>query len=323
LTNEQQSPENLPDPAGEDLHSSPWISFILAHLAEAVILTDAMGRVTRMTPAAERLTGFSESQATGKPVAEVFRVIEEGSGRLLEPLAIHALHQPEADRTGVRLVSRDGSTRAIRESAASIRTDAGTTIGVMVTFQVEAASDPQASQRLTSLGHDMSNLLLPLLLRLDALEETPLTPEASEDVRAIRAAAESLQKLAAGYRLLARSEDAPRSGDTTLVGPWWNQASGAISSALPRGWTLAADLSASHHAAISSAALTQVIFSLVRSLADARKDQAGQVLIRAWDEPMFVCIRIEYLSALSAPRSAPNAGDNTAGSSTIRIPRAI
>jgi PAS domain S-box-containing protein len=323
LTNEQQNPENLPDPAGEDLYSTPWISFILAHLAEGVILTDTIGRVTRMNPAAERLTGFSESHATGKPVAEVFRVIEEGSGRLLEPLAIHALEQSEADRTGVRLVSRDGSTRAIRESAAAIHTDAGTTIGAMATFQVEAASNPQTSPRLNSLGHDMSNLLLPLLLRLDALEETPLTPEAREDVREIRAAAQSLQKLATAFRLLGQGEEASCSGDKTLVGPWWNQASGAIRSALPRGWILAAELSASHEAAISNAALTQVIFSLVRSLGDARKDQAGQVLIRAWDEPMFVCISVESISETSVPKSAQNSGDAATGYSTIRIARAI
>lgn len=144
------------------------------------------------------------------------------------------------------------------------------------------------------LGHDMSNLLLPLMLRLDALQETPLTPEAQEDIRAIRTAAHYLQKLATGLRLLTLDVEGPRPGDVTNVGPWWEDASGVMRNVLPRGVSLEAEITSVLPAAISKPALTQVIFNLVQNAGDAMKERTpGKVRIRSWDEPLHVCISVE------------------------------
>jgi len=42
-----------------------------------VIATDAEGRVTRLNPLAERLTGWAQAQATGRPVEEIFHIVNQ------------------------------------------------------------------------------------------------------------------------------------------------------------------------------------------------------------------------------------------------------
>src|SRR5262249_10177635 len=46
-------------------------------IGDAVIATDARGRVSFMNGVAERLTGWAESEATGRPLEVVFRIINE------------------------------------------------------------------------------------------------------------------------------------------------------------------------------------------------------------------------------------------------------
>ena len=51
-------------------------------IGDGVISTDAAGRVIRMNPVAEQLTGWSEAEALGKPVEQVFHIVnEETPGR--------------------------------------------------------------------------------------------------------------------------------------------------------------------------------------------------------------------------------------------------
>ena len=57
-------------------------------IGDGVISTDAAGRVTRMNPVAEQLTGWSEAEALGKPVEQVFHIVNEetpGQGRQSRP----------------------------------------------------------------------------------------------------------------------------------------------------------------------------------------------------------------------------------------------
>jgi PAS domain-containing protein len=49
----------------------------LASIGDAVIATDARGRMTFMNPVAESLTGWSDEEAAGKPLEDVFRIVNE------------------------------------------------------------------------------------------------------------------------------------------------------------------------------------------------------------------------------------------------------
>ena len=52
----------------------------LASIGDAVILTDEKGRVTFLNAEAARLTAWGNDEARGRPLSEVFRIINEQTG---------------------------------------------------------------------------------------------------------------------------------------------------------------------------------------------------------------------------------------------------
>ena len=69
----------------------------LYSIGDAVLAADAAGRVTRINPVAERLTGWSEKEAIGRPIEEVFNIVnEETRAKAQNPVT------PRAGRGGRR-----------------------------------------------------------------------------------------------------------------------------------------------------------------------------------------------------------------------------
>ena len=52
---------------------------VLQSIGDAVIVTDAEARVVKMNPVAESLTGWRASEGAGRPLAEVFRIVDEST----------------------------------------------------------------------------------------------------------------------------------------------------------------------------------------------------------------------------------------------------
>ncbi|MCK7593032.1 PAS domain S-box protein [Pseudomarimonas salicorniae] len=106
----------------------------LASIGDAVITTDLESRVTNMNPVAEALTGWPGSEAVGRPLDEVFRVVDVGSGLMLENATLR-----EGASVGLpqhaELVARDGSRRPIENSAAPIHDGEGKVAGFVLTFR--------------------------------------------------------------------------------------------------------------------------------------------------------------------------------------------
>src|SRR6202020_819894 len=70
---------------GEALRASEQrLATTLDSIADAVIATDMEGRVARMNPIAEQMTGWSRHDAVGRPLTEVFHILDEGSRRPVE-----------------------------------------------------------------------------------------------------------------------------------------------------------------------------------------------------------------------------------------------
>jgi PAS domain S-box-containing protein len=113
------------------------LDITLRSIGDAVLATDAQGRITRMNPIAEKLTGWPLAEAHGRPVDEVFRIINEATrlpgvipvDEVLRTGEIHGL----ANHTA--LIARDGSEHAIADSAAPIRDAEGVVRGVVLVFQ--------------------------------------------------------------------------------------------------------------------------------------------------------------------------------------------
>lgn len=65
-----------------------WFNVALSSIGDAVITTDAGGRITFLNPVAESLTGWSLSEAQGLALSEVFKIINEDTRREVENPAL-------------------------------------------------------------------------------------------------------------------------------------------------------------------------------------------------------------------------------------------
>src|SRR5215218_2620465 len=63
----------------------------LASIGDAVISTDAAGRVTFLNGVAEGLTGWPQAEAAGRPLPDVFRIVNEHTRRPAEDPVLRAL----------------------------------------------------------------------------------------------------------------------------------------------------------------------------------------------------------------------------------------
>ena len=116
------------------------------------------------------------------------------------------------------------------------------------------------------LGHDMGNLLLPIRLRLDAMNTKGVPPDLKEDVDAIAACTDYLQRLANGLRLLSIDPRQVDAAACTNLADWWPDAEPLFRNALPRGVELERSLPANlKPVGLSRHLLTQAIFNLVQN----------------------------------------------------------
>ncbi|HEY1379368.1 MAG TPA: PAS domain S-box protein [Gemmataceae bacterium] len=108
----------------------------LASIGDGVIVTDTAGRVTFLNPVAEALTGWGQD-AVGRPLPEVFRAVDDRTGRPVEDPAALALRRGGtvvmADPAD--LIARDGAARPIDDSAAPMRDATGALVGAVVVFR--------------------------------------------------------------------------------------------------------------------------------------------------------------------------------------------
>lgn len=113
------------------------LAITLLSIADGVLSTDAEGRILRMNPVAESLTGWSLHEAANRPIEEVFQTIHETTRSPLAGVVPTALAEGTVVdlTTGIALISRDGTERSISSSASPIRDRTGNTIGAVLTFR--------------------------------------------------------------------------------------------------------------------------------------------------------------------------------------------
>ncbi|VTR92186.1 histidine kinase : PAS domain S-box OS=Microvirga lotononidis GN=MicloDRAFT_00068440 PE=4 SV=1: PAS_9: PAS_4: PAS_4: PAS_9: PAS_3: PAS_9: HisKA: HATPase_c: Response_reg [Gemmata massiliana] len=109
----------------------------LESIGDAVIATDTRGLVTVLNPVAERLTGWAAADATGAPISDLFRVVNQHTREPVENPVARVLADGENAELarGTVLIARDGTERPIDDSAAPIRADDGTLLGAVLIFR--------------------------------------------------------------------------------------------------------------------------------------------------------------------------------------------
>jgi PAS domain S-box-containing protein len=108
----------------------------LFSMVDAVITTDTQLRVTFMNPTARALTGWDEVEPIGKPLADIFNIVNEKTRHLLESPATKALRDGKivGPTNHTLLLARDGSETHIDDSAAPMRDADGGITGVVMVF---------------------------------------------------------------------------------------------------------------------------------------------------------------------------------------------
>ena len=99
-----------------ELRHRTWFELALGSIGDAVVATDGQGRVTFLNPAAEAMTGWPHAEAAGRPLADVFHIVNEDTRRRVESPVAQALRLGAivglANHT--LLIARDGTERGDR-----------------------------------------------------------------------------------------------------------------------------------------------------------------------------------------------------------------
>jgi PAS domain S-box-containing protein len=181
-----------------------WLHVTLTSIGDAVITTDETGRVTLMNPTAEKLTGWTAEEAEGRPLCEVFEIVNEVTrepvenpvDKVLETGCVVGL----ANHTV--LIARDGSERPIDDTAAPIRGSDEDLRGVVLVFHDVSdrrtmehqlkqraeeleESDRRKDEFIAVLAHELRNPLAPIRAAGQVLKLGRAKPEAVEQVAEI------------------------------------------------------------------------------------------------------------------------------------------
>jgi len=135
----------------------------LASIGDAVISTDAQGRIQFLNPVAEELTGWTTDVARDRPLVDIFHIVNETTRAPVENPALRAMTQGTvvglANHT--LLIARDGKLRPIDDSAAPIRDADGKIIGSVLVFRdiTERKRNEQATRFLADASAALSVLV--------------------------------------------------------------------------------------------------------------------------------------------------------------------
>ena len=129
--------------------SEEWFSTTLKSIGDAVIATDINGNVTYLNPTAEALTQWNQKDAIGKPLKEIFYII---NGKTKEQVESPVEKVFKEDRivglaNGTILIAKDGKEIPIDDSGSPIKNKKGKLIGVVLVFR-DTTEHKQAQEAL-------------------------------------------------------------------------------------------------------------------------------------------------------------------------------
>ena len=153
------------------------LAVTLRSIGDGVITTNTEGRVTFINRIAERLTGWSQGEAAGQPLINVFNIINEKTGIARENPVKKVMNSGKtiglANHTA--LIARDGTRRSIADSAAPILDLGQKVIGVVLVFrdvtrEKKTEEELLKIRKIESVGvlaggiaHDFNNILTAIL----------------------------------------------------------------------------------------------------------------------------------------------------------------
>jgi diguanylate cyclase (GGDEF)-like protein/PAS domain S-box-containing protein len=128
----------------------------LDSIGDAVICTDISGNITFLNLVAGKMTGWQWQEAAGRPIAEVFRILDATSRETTpDPMEMavgqnRTVHLP----SNCTLIRRDGIEIPIEDSVAPIHDREGQATGAVIVFRDVSAAREMALQMTHSAEHD-------------------------------------------------------------------------------------------------------------------------------------------------------------------------
>jgi PAS domain S-box-containing protein len=177
----------------------------LASIGDAVIVTDTDARITFMNHEAQHLTGWTQAQAAGLNIENVFHIInEETRDPVANPIQ-------RVLREGIvvglpnhtLLIQKEGQEIPIDDSGAPVRQTGGPVRGAVLIFRdfsahrsaetrlLESRNELELANQskdrfLATLSHELRTPLMPVLTTLSAWESLDLPPSIQSDIHLLR-----------------------------------------------------------------------------------------------------------------------------------------
>lgn len=145
----------------------------LNSIGDAVLSTDIAGNITYLNSVAECMTGWSKAEALGRPLAEVFHIIDGTTREHSDnPMSLAVRENKTVSLTAnCILVRRDGHESPIEDSAAPIHDRSGQITGAVIVFH-DVSAARQMSLQLSHLAqHDSLTDLPNRMLLNDRLQQ--------------------------------------------------------------------------------------------------------------------------------------------------------
>jgi PAS domain S-box-containing protein len=109
----------------------------LSSIADGVMVCDINGLITFLNPVAQALTGWSQEEAAGQPLSNVFTIVNEDTRQAVDNPALRAIREGAivglANHTV--LITKLGTETPIDDSGAPIKTAAGKLLGAVLVFR--------------------------------------------------------------------------------------------------------------------------------------------------------------------------------------------
>jgi diguanylate cyclase (GGDEF)-like protein/PAS domain S-box-containing protein len=157
----------------------------LNSIGDAVICTDITGNISFLNAVAEKMTGWSQLDATGRPMGEVFKLSDAISGTpILNPMELAVVQNRTMNLPpNCHLIQRDGTETPIEDSVSPIHYRQGKATGAVIVFRDVSAARAMTLQMTHSAQHDfLTNLPNRMLLSDRIRQAIVLAPRHTKKV---------------------------------------------------------------------------------------------------------------------------------------------
>ncbi|WP_419730214.1 EAL domain-containing protein [Lichenicola sp.] len=132
------------------------LSVTLDSIGDGVITTDPWGSVTWLNPMAEKMTGWTDTEARGRPLTQVFQIIHEETRTPAENPMRDCMDRDRivALQNNILLIARDGTERGVEDTASPMRNEKGEVLGMVLVFHDVTEQRRLAGEMSHRTSHD-------------------------------------------------------------------------------------------------------------------------------------------------------------------------